>query len=62
MLKTDFEYRKVMWLFLSDIFDNDDTAVAFVWLFSEEDKREASQFPDGVAGCAGYYKGTADGL
>ena len=60
MNRTDFEYRKVMWMFLSDLFDGDDTEVAFIWLFSDADKAEASVMPDGTLEFHGYYKGVAD--
>jgi len=59
--QSDFEYRKVMWLFLSDIFeDEDDKEFAFVWLFSEADQLEASMSSDGFLTLGGYYKGIAD--
>ena len=59
----DFKYRKIMWLFISDIFaEDDDDEVVFIWLFNDEDKREANQFPDGMMNCSGYYKGIIDEL
>ena len=54
---TDFEYRKVMWVFLSDLFDDPQEAASFVWLFNEDDQREASLHPDGALIFHGFDKG-----
>ena len=58
MSKEDFHYRKKMWLFLSDLFDEDDGDMVFMWLFSNDD-REAAEDQHGHY-WSGYYKGVAD--
>ena len=57
-IMTDYEHRKVMWIFLSNLFDDVDE-LDFIWLWSEDDMEEANQHPDGVTHhrCSGVVKG-----
>ena len=54
---TDYEYRKIMWIILSKLFDEQDE-LEFMWIYSLEDHEEANQHPDGTgANTAGVVKG-----
>ena len=56
---TNYEHRKLMWIFLSRIFYGDIDELEFIWMYSDDDIGEANTLPDGTAGvhCAGVIRG-----
>ena len=54
--REDYDQRRLMWLFLSDLFTEADD-LEYVWLFNEDDRCVAGQYPDGSHDIAGLCKG-----